>query len=286
MLCDGGWWLLIARACTSQHAEARTQPDPPSGGGAEFSRVPSTHANPTLKTKLWSLDPNTQAVLTRSPTSASAHTRAQYDMPSKLPKHPVFGAALTREQFPRKGRYYQWYLAMCACIMATDIGQACKTVGISRHAFQTAARRMWQSGNLEGAPRASVPSVYTPEVLKYAYDTLMMAGHQLLNFTDLRMLMLAHGMLPAIKHWARFRQAFKQYCKKQGTPLTVNSHLTTFYLAKQDFPARAAYAEFMLAKLKKTGLENIVFVDEVVLEMCPHPKGAVQCMCDTPSWHA
>jgi len=193
-------------------------------------------------------------------------------MDPEIPNHPKFGAALTRDEFPGSSRQYSWYKAICqAILIATDPGQTMH-VSMGVRAFKTGVKRMWDTGALDSAPRKRATTVYTNEVMQAAYDLVRFSG-ELLNFKDLFILVRSEGYLEDCGNLACFRAAFKAYCEGRGEPLTVNSTRTTFYLATNDYPIRAAYAKSMLELLKTRPLKRLIFVDEVTLEECPHPKG-------------
>lgn len=184
-----------------------------------------------------------------------------------------FGALLAREDYPHSDRQYEWYKAVASALECVDLALALKKSGLKRAAFFEGLRRMHDTGSLDSTPRKSAPTVYTPEVMKDAYE-LLVTSASMLNFLDLFWALKGEGHLQEVGCIDRFRQAFTQYCKSVGTPLTVNSTQMTFYLAPKDYPERAAYATMMLNYLRKSSLEDLLWVDEVTVEEVAHPKGA------------
>ena len=194
----------------------------------------------------------------------------------KIPAHPTFGEALKPDKFIGRPRHYAWYAAICSCILKATVAEQCAEVVMGRTAFCAGVRRMWETGGFLSKPRAYEVTVYTTEVMQAAKHILQ-TNLDLLNFKDLFMLMKEHGHFSQAGSLDRFRAAFKAYCKTQEDPVTVNSTKTTWYLAPSDYPMRAAIAFGMLECLKHWSLDSLVFVDEVVLEECAHPKGE-QCL--------
>lgn len=171
---------------------------------------------------------------------------------------------------------YKWYLAIVGCILVADWNEAARRVGLKRSAFEEGVGRMYKTGNLMPTNRQVSPSVYTPVVMKLAFD-LLHEGTSLMNFLDLFYKVREYGHLVEKGCVKRFRQAFKAWCLAQGTPLTVNSVGTVFYLPDSDIGCRLEYARYVLKLMQDTenpvNLDQLIFVDEVSLEECPHPKG-------------
>mmetsp|Transcript_27898 Transcript_27898/g.82720 ORF Transcript_27898/g.82720 Transcript_27898/m.82720 type:complete len:209 (-) Transcript_27898:72-698(-) len=196
--------------------------------------------------------------------------------PPQRPAIELFGPALTREDFGGSDTAWNWRQAILACIEVADRSKALKLSGLSRTAFFQALKRFYQSGDISTRTRKSERSVYTYEVLKLAYD-LLHDSTSLLDFKDLYGLLQGHGQLLEEGTLERFREAFKHFCHEEGTPLTVGSTSTVFYLAKSDWHIRLQYSKSVLQLLDSPGssvdLRHFIFVDEVTLEEVPHPKG-------------
>lgn len=188
----------------------------------------------------------------------------------------AWGNWLGAEAFGKGITMYRWYLAVVGCILVADWNAAAKAVGLQRSAFDEGIKRLYQTGEIKRKARPVPPSVYTPEVMKLAYD-LLHDANSLMNFKDLFHLVREYGFLTQEGCLHRFRKAFKLWCKAQGTPLTVNSVGTVFYLPDGDFSVRKEYAEMVLEMLQRkkdpVALDQLIFVDEVTLEECSHPKG-------------
>lgn len=196
------------------------------------------------------------------------------------PTHPKLGPALKFSQFYGSARAYAWYLAVVGCILLAAPKQARDATGVNARAFHTGVKRMWTTGSLAPKPRARARTVYTEGTMQAAFQ-LLVNSLDLLNFTELYLLLKLHGYLDGCGSLCRFRRAYKGWCKVKDIKLIVNSRRTTFWMAPSDYPARAAYCSIMLKYLKSgvtqaevdRMLASLIFVDEVTLEEVPHQKG-------------
>jgi hypothetical protein len=191
--------------------------------------------------------------------------------------HPRWGMALAPEHFGGSQQDYNRYLVMCCAILGCEkpvLLRLAKQQQLGRNIVESALSRFWKTGHMGRKQHAVKPSIYTEKVLEAAYEELINQPEAMLNMTELFALMRSEGHLGSGGSYDRFSKAFQKYCSDRGTPLTVGSTRTTFYLATLDYAERGGYARAMLDHFQRgLKLEDLFFVDECTLEETAHPKG-------------
>lgn len=188
-------------------------------------------------------------------------------------KRPSF---LTRQQFEGSTREYKRAAYVYWLIVLQDRNTALKKAGYHQnaaHVHHRVLESLARTGTLSCKVPAQPARKYTPEVMQEAYATLI-SSKELLNGMEFYIMLHELGILVCMCNKTRFLQAFKAYCHAQGTNLIVNSQTCLHFLQLLDYPARAAYCAEMQNIMCTLSLDQMVFVDEVTLEECPHPKGA------------
>lgn len=151
---------------------------------------------------------------------------------------------------------------------------ACKTSGLSRMAHQRIIQMFIDRGHAFDSERSGRPMAYTAPIMEAGYATLISNEEGCLNGKQLQQKLVKEGVLHPSSDVDVFLRHLHQYVKGQGHRLITNSVKTTFFITLSDVAARVAYAHAMLDELKASkALDNIIFVDEVIVEESPHPKG-------------
>ena len=198
-------------------------------------------------------------------------------MPASQLVHRLYGPALAWANFEGSQTEYHRYLAMCSMILSMSKAKAvkhAKSIRLGRHTVVRTEERFWKTGSISNKTREAEARVYTDEPLEEAYQMLIETQGQFMNFQEFYAMIQSCGHFNEGGSLARFSAAFKAYCKTKGTPLTVGSTQSVFFLATDDIPKRAAYSRTMLDLFKKgLRLANVIFADEVSFEHMGHPKG-------------
>ena len=149
-----------------------------------------------------------------------------------------------------------------------------KASGYSRNAHNRIIIGFIERGHAFDKERPGRPTVYADAIMERAYEKLTDIESGLLSGRELQTMLVSEGLLTPASSIKAFMLHLHQYIMSQGHRLITNSVKTTFFITLTDVVDRLKYARMMAERLKDIkALDPLIFVDEVTLEECPHPKG-------------
>ena len=150
-----------------------------------------------------------------------------------------------------------------------------RTSGLSRHAHERIIKGLAQNGHLGDSERSGRPPLYTDDQMEAAWQLLANQKYGKLTGAEILRQLKADKKIHATAEPKRFMEHLHAFILKKGHRLISNCTKTTFFISDSDAKARVKYAKEWQAKLTTLPLKHLVFVDEITLEECPHPKGKV-----------
>lgn len=155
-----------------------------------------------------------------------------------------------------------------------EVGKVAASLGITDRRFISRMKAdLIQYASIAEAPRSGRPPKYTAYLLGRAQDYMLHGVDAAWTKEDVVQGMINAGILDDDASVEGFWERFTQYMRDEGTPLVYGSQRLTFALSQAHIQSRLWWCQNHKSTLTDEKVGNWWFVDEIVIEEGPHPKG-------------
>lgn len=161
------------------------------------------------------------------------------------------------------------------CLDGSSPSAAAKELGHTPKYAARVLQHLKEHGTFAEAEHNRAPSKFTPEVMAAAQQKLLDSADRALTTRDLVQLLEADGVLtpPTDRH--NFLFHFRDYLSAHDLTLQVGATSTIFRITEESALERYNTAQALLDLAPNdAALQDFIFIDEIVFEESPHPKGA------------